>query len=170
MLWRGVDVTAAPFARDLGVIPTLAHLAVRHVLGGVVRCIRIRLRNFDSTVIPSRTEESPRCRVCHHCAVYHDAVVMKSDCLRRYSDDPEAVGGAWHLMSTAQPHLHLLRIRRRNPEGYATIRIDTGVQRARDVERGGLAVRWRLPPAHPATNYRQSNDSHKLSFEMFLEL
>jgi fructose 1,6-bisphosphatase len=74
---RGVDVAAAPLAGDLGIIPTLAHLAVRHVFGEVVVYIR-RLGNFDPAVFPAGTEKCAASRVSHRDAIHDQRVIVES--------------------------------------------------------------------------------------------
>ena len=45
----------------------------------------------------------------------------------------EAVLAASHLMASAQPDLHLLRVRRLHPEGHAPIGMDARIRRSQYI-------------------------------------
>src|SRR5262249_33659632 len=150
-----------PLAGDLRVIPALTHLAVGHILGGVVCCVLVGFGNLDAAVVPSRTEEGPGCGVGDHRSVYYDAVVVESHDLRGNRHHPKTVGAFRHIVGSTETHLDLLRVRSGYAEGHTAIRTDTGVRRSGNVERRRLAIVGRQ--AQSASQQWQNQESHESS-------
>ena len=143
---RGVDEDAPPDLDRLREVPSLADLAVRHVLRQVV--VDALLGHFDPARILARAVERPARGVVHlHAVDPHPVVVEAGDYGVGRRGGPEAilVLGRGVPRVIEEPELDLLRIRGLDAERDAQVVVDPRILGPADVRgRGGALGRSRV--------------------------
>ena len=129
---RRVHVAAPPPGGDRRVIPTLAHLSMRHVPGQVVVHFG-RFRNLDAAVIPATAEEGPGSRIGHVGSVHREGVVVEPHHEGCGGDAPHSVLTFHHVGILAHTELNFLRLGREKTECSPAVRIHAGVLRTGNI-------------------------------------